>query len=129
MDFFFFFHLSIETFISISTSFWQNNSSCSEDVPSSGQGLKSVCSRIALLLRGEEVGEISWEDNVNGHPGLTFLVTQSPLQSAALLGATRCISRLLFTKPVSSRHLLRNDFNKMKPNVAQKKKKVEPLAT
>lgn len=122
MDFFFFPHLSIETFISISTSFWQNNSSCSEDVPSSGQGLMSVGSRIASPLRGEEVGEISWEDNVNGHPGLTFLVTQSPLQSAALLGSTGCISRLLFTTRLF-RHLLRKDFNKMKPNVPPPKNK------
>lgn len=122
MLFFFPPHLSIETFISISTSFWQNNSSCSEDVPSSGQGLMSVGSRIASPLRGEEVGEISWEDNVNGHPGLTFLVTQSPLQSAALLGSTGCISRLLFTTRLF-RHLLRKDFNKMKPNVPPQKNK------
>lgn len=45
-----FFHLSIETFISISTSFWQNNSCCSEDVPSAAWGLMSVRSRVASLL-------------------------------------------------------------------------------
>lgn len=48
-----FFHPSIETFISISTSFWQNNSSCSEDVPNSEWGLMSVWSHIAFLLWGE----------------------------------------------------------------------------
>lgn len=33
--------------------------------------------------------ETSWEDKVNGHPGLIFLVTQSPLQSTALVVFTR----------------------------------------
>lgn len=38
--------------------------------------------------------EISWEGKVNGHPGLVFLVTQSPLQISTALGVFTGLHKL-----------------------------------
>lgn len=65
--------------------------------------------------------EISREDNVNRHPGLTFLVTQSPLQNTAVVVFTRLHKLPLLTVPLSI-HLVRNHFYKVKPNMAKKLK-------
>lgn len=61
--------------------------------------------------------EISWEDQVNGHPGLIFLVTQLPLQSTALVVFTRLHKLPLVNN--SSLSGLKKTSNKVKPNVAQ----------
>lgn len=66
--------------------------------------------------------EISREDQVNRHPGLTFLVTQSLLQSTALVVFTRLHKLPLVNYSSLSVHLVRYHFNKVKLKVAKKSK-------
>jgi hypothetical protein len=65
------------------------------------------------------VEKISWENRVERHSGLTFLVTQSSLQSAALVAFTRLHKQPLVNSASLSVHLVRRHFNKVKSKVAK----------